>query len=139
MFQGKKLPLLLVFWIFSEILLFILVLRSVGLLATLALALATSLLGLNNLKKIFKTKEKQGIMIKQDAAGLDNALAALADICLILPGFASDLFGLALKSPTLRKNFIHHIQNASSPLAERFIELSPQEWKILRGRDAAGS
>jgi len=57
-FQGKKLPLLLVFWIFSEILLFTLILRSIGLLATLALALATSLLGLSNLRKLFKIQRK---------------------------------------------------------------------------------
>ena len=138
-FQGKKLPLLLVFWIFSEILLFTLILRSIGLLATLALALATSLLGLSNLRKLFKIQEKQSLNIKRDAAGLDAALAALADICLILPGFASDLLGLALKSPTLRKNFIQRIQQASSPIAERLIELSPQEWKIIQGRDASGS
>lgn len=139
MFQGKKLPLLLLFWIFSEILLFTLILRSIGLLATVALALGTSLLGLSNLRQLFKTKEKQSFNVKRDAAGLDKALAALADICLILPGFASDLLGLALKSPTLRKNFIQRIQHASSPIAQPLIDLSPQEWKIIKGRDASSS
>ena len=139
MFQGKKLPLLLVFWIFSEILLFTLILRSIGVLATLALALATSLLGLSNLRKMFKIQEKQSLNTRRDTAGLDSAIAALADICLILPGFASDLIGLALKSPTLRKNLIQRIQHASSPIAERLIELSPQEWKIIRGSDTSGS
>lgn len=139
MFQGKKLPVLLLLWILSEILLFTLVLRSIGLLATLALALATSLFGLNNLRKIFKFQEKQMFSNKRDTAGLNNALAVLADICLILPGFASDLLGLALKSPTIRKNFVQRIKQASSPLEERLLDLSPQEWKIVRGRDPSRS
>jgi UPF0716 protein FxsA len=74
---------------------------------------------------------------------LDGVLQALASLLLILPGFASDVAGLALKSPSVRASLLARIRDggkgsgkrgggkSGKPAAPATIDLAPHEWKHL--------
>lgn len=123
-------------WIVLEILSFALVVRAVGLLAAIALAIGASLLGLSDVKRLLdflrtrvaaKAKGESGAVA--DGAMLDAAMQALASILLILPGFASDFVGLALKSPSVRQNLARRLRSRSKAADPRLIDLDPREWR----------
>ena len=132
--KGKNLALMLIGWISSEILLFYLVLHALGFFLTLALGLLTSLIGLTDLKKLLKfLKINKNMKISREDARLDGALQALASILLILPGFVSDLIGLALKTPSIRANVVKKYRQPAKESDPRHIDLSPQDWKTITG------
>jgi UPF0716 protein FxsA len=56
-------------------------------------------------------------------------MQALASILLILPGFASDFVGLALKSPSVRQNLARRLRARSGNADPRLIDLDPREWR----------
>jgi UPF0716 protein FxsA len=128
-------------WIVLEILCFALVVRAVGLLVAIAIALGTSLLGLSDARRILdfvrggiaarvkggSSAMADGAML--DRAMLDGAMQALASILLILPGFASDFVGLALKSPSVRQSLARRLQSRSRNSDPRVVDLDPREWR----------
>jgi UPF0716 protein FxsA len=132
--RTKLIGLALGLWLALEILAFAFVLRSIGLLAAIVLGLGTTALGLSDIKRllgVWREREKW----RADGAMLDGALQALASFLLILPGFASDVAGLALKSPSIRSAAMNRIRNrgktpdkAGGP---QTIDLAPHEWKHL--------
>jgi UPF0716 protein FxsA len=133
--KSKLVGAALAAWIVLEILSFALVVRAVGLLAAIALALGASLLGLSDVKRLLdflharvaaKARGERGAMA--DSAMLDGAMQALASILLILPGFASDFVGLALKSPSVRQSLARRLRSQSGA-DPRLIDLDPQEWR----------
>ena len=71
--------------------------------------------------------------ISREDARLDGALQALASILLILPGFVSDLIGLALKTPSIRANVVKKYRQPAKESDPRHIDLSPQDWKTITG------
>jgi UPF0716 protein FxsA len=64
-----------------------------------------------------------------DGAMLDGALQALASFLLILPGFASDFVGLALKSPSVRQSLVRRLRSRNKTGDPRLIDLDPREWR----------
>jgi UPF0716 protein FxsA len=123
-------------WIVLEILCFALVVRAVGLLVAIAIALGTSLLGLSDARRILDfvrsgiaARAKGGSSGWADGAMLDGAMQALASILLILPGFASDFVGLALKSPSMRQSLARRLQARSRNSDPRVVDLDPREWR----------
>lgn len=102
------LPLILVGWPLAEIAGFVIVGRTIGLFATLGLVVGTAILGALLLRS-------QGIHIlrKLSAEGregrtpgralIDGAMIIVAGILLLLPGFVSDIVGLALFIPFVRR------------------------------------
>ncbi len=117
-------------WIGLEILAFTLVVHSLGFLATLVLALATTMLGLSDIRRLLDFWRRPG-------GGLtaDGGLQTLGAFLLILPGFVSDFAGLALKSPSVRADLTRRFgkNDAVDPPAggSSVIDLSPREWKNL--------
>jgi UPF0716 protein FxsA len=132
--RTKLIGVALGLWLALEILAFAFVLRSIGLLAAIILGLGTTALGLADVKRLLTAWRERGNW-RADGAMLDGALQALASFLLILPGFASDIAGLALKSPSVRSAALNRIRNrgkgpdkAGGP---QTIDLAPHEWKHL--------
>lgn len=138
--KSKLVGVVFAAWIVIEILAFMFVVHAVGLLAATALTVGTSLLGLADVKRLLAyLRGRVGRLKGQSESGamLDGALQALASLLLILPGFASDFLGLALKSPSIRQNLAQRI-HARGPAADpRVIDLDPREWRhVSRSRGA---
>jgi UPF0716 protein FxsA len=92
---------------FVEIALFVVVGARIGVLATLALVVLSAVAGSALLRATgLRALLEAGRMAERGAdapqAAVDAALAVLAAVLLILPGFASDAAGLALLVPPLR-------------------------------------
>jgi UPF0716 protein FxsA len=132
--RSKLIGVALGLWLALEILSFAFVLRSLGLLATIALGLGTTALGLSDVKRLLTVWRERG-KLRPDGAMLDGLLQALASLLLILPGFASDIFGLALKSPSVRAAAMNRIRNRGqaprAPEGPQVVDLDPREWKHL--------
>lgn len=137
--KSKLVGAVLAAWIVLEIVCFALVVRAVGLLGAMAIALGASLLGLSDVKRLLhfvrdrvaaKARgENAADAARGDGAMLDAALQALASVLLILPGFASDFVGLALKSPSVRQNLAQRLRARSRNADPRVIDLDPGEWR----------
>lgn len=102
------LPLVLIGWPLAEIAGFVLVGRAIGLLATLALVIATSIIGALMLRRQgMQLLRKMSAEGKQGRAPgravIDGAMVFVAGILLLLPGFLTDIIGLALFIPVVRK------------------------------------
>ncbi|WBJ99020.1 FxsA family protein [Methylocystis parvus] len=132
--RTKLIGLALGLWLALEILAFAFVLRSVGLLVAILLGLGTTALGLSDVKRLMGVWRERG-KLRPDGTMLDGALQAFASFLLILPGFASDVAGLALKSPSVRMAAMNRIRNRgeAEQKAEgpQTIDLDPREWKHL--------
>jgi len=130
--NPKLLAYLLLAWIVAEIVAFALVVQSVGVMLAIALALGTTAIGLADVKRLFtfwKNKPKG-----KGAAGanvLEASLHALGSFLLILPGFATDLLGLALKSPSIRASLAQKIRDRDKRKGPQTIDLQPNEWQQL--------
>lgn len=125
-------------WLAIEVMAFVFVAHSIGVFFALLLAIATSALGLSDVRRLIDYARKRafrswdfGLFGKEEAAHdgatLDGTLQALASLLLILPGFASDFVGLALKSPSVRASVARRLETQGAD--PRVIDLSPGEWK----------
>lgn len=125
-------------WIVAEILAFTLVVDALGLFAAIALGLATSALGLADLRRLvafLPLRERLRAGAGGDPAGLEGALSLIGSALLIVPGFASDLVGLALKSPSVRAGLAARIRNRNRSTRDpKLIDLAPTEWRVLPGK-----
>lgn len=132
--RTKLVAMALGLWLALEILAFAFVLRSVGLLVAILLGLGTTALGLSDVKRLANVWRERG-KLRAEGAMLDGALQAFASLLLILPGFASDVAGLALKSPSVRAAAMNRIRNGGKnprkPEGPQTIDLAPNEWKHL--------
>jgi len=132
--------LFLVLWLGSEILVFLLVVYVAGLSGAILFGLLTSLVGFVVLRRLGMTASmgfQEGMRARESLsreALFDGSLAALGSLLLILPGFVSDLVGLALIAPTIRTFVTERLQfgkfgNKRGPRqTPPTIELSPDEW-----------
>lgn len=72
-----------------------------------------------------------------EGAMLDGTLAALGSVLLVLPGFLSDLVGLALAAPSIRQFLAQRFgARAAQVRSQRdgVIELSPEDWRRVDDR-----
>jgi UPF0716 protein FxsA len=143
--NSKLVGAALAAWIVLEILSFALVVRAIGSLAAIALAIGASLLGLSDVRRLLEfLRARVAAKAKGERAGfadgamLDGAMQALASILLILPGFASDFVGLALKSPSVRQNLARWLRSRSEAADPRLIDLDPREWRRETRRPRRG-
>lgn len=69
-----------------------------------------------------------------EGAMLDGTLAALGSVLLILPGFLSDLIGLALAAPSIRQLLTRRFSKTVDKMRSQrdgVIELAPQDWRRI--------
>jgi UPF0716 protein FxsA len=122
--------LLLVLWPIAEIAVFLQVVSWIGVLNTLALMVAISLCGAWVVKR-----QGLGTLARMRAElddgriptgpMTDGGLLALAGFLLLIPGFVTDVFGVALLVPPVRRG-VRHV------LARRF---SVRAGRVRRGPD----
>jgi len=125
-------------WLFSEIIVFVLVVRAIGLIGAIAVGILTSLLGAAMLRRVGAdalSALRHALDGREPREGglLDGALSALGGVLLILPGFVSDAAGIALAAPSFRQWLMHRF-NGKRPGRTEIIDLSPQDWKSVEDR-----
>lgn len=139
--KSKLVGLVLTGWLVAEIVAFVFVVEFLGVFAAIALGAATTLIGLADIKRLLAylrvrlTSSRKGV--KRGGRLLEGSLQAASSILLILPGFASDLVGLALKSPSIRAALARRIRQGRARRGAQTVDLAPTEWKSLddlRGR-----
>lgn len=134
--KSKLVAFALTAWIIVEVVAFVLVVQFLGMLAAIALGVGTTLLGLSDVKRLLvylRSRVSQPrSKVKGGAPVVDGALQALGATLLILPGFASDLVGLALKAPSIRASLVGRLNGKQSRKpGPQTIDLTPNEWKSL--------
>ncbi len=131
--RTRLIGVALALWLALEVVAFALVLHALGLFAAILLGLGATALGLADVRRLGSAWRERGRL--RDGAALDGGLQALASFLLILPGFASDVAGLALKSPSVRAALIRRIHARGAPpgraSAPPTIDLAPHEWTQL--------
>jgi UPF0716 protein FxsA len=144
-----RLPVLFVtylaLWLGAELVAFAAVVHLIGFAGAILACILTTLAGLSTLRRIGlsamlrlrqavarRTSEQSGLSRE---AVLDGTLAGLGAVLLILPGFVSDLVGLALVAPSFRFWVTERLTlgkfgrlGNGRPAAPRAIELAPREW-----------
>ncbi|MGA8171631.1 MAG: FxsA family protein [Methylocystis sp.] len=125
-------------WLLVEVVAFLLVVQFLGMVAAITLGVGTTALGLLDIKRLLaylRDRVGRSSEKKTEAASnmVDGGLQALGALLLILPGFASDLVGLALKAPSIRADIAQRIKG-NARKNPRMIDLAPNEWKSLDHR-----
>lgn len=101
-------PLILLGWPLAEIAGFVIVGKAVGLWITLALVIGTAVLGLSLIRsqgmQMLRQMSAEGRQGRMPASSMvEGAMIVIAGILLMLPGFLSDIVGIALIIPPVRK------------------------------------
>lgn len=132
-------------WLAAEICAFILVVSVLGAGGAVLLGLLTSVIGFSQLRRLGQGAASslrrvfgpRGVVLKQDSV-VDGTIAAIGGVLLILPGFLSDLIGLALSAPSVRLWIVDHMKwvkpvsrRKAKPRRERIIDLDDQEWRRI--------
>jgi len=139
--RPGPLALALLIWFVSEYMAFAYVVGKVGFFGALVLGIATSVLGVQALRRIggaalngLRRQVVTGEPSKGDL--LDGSLAALGGVLLILPGFISDLIGFGLLSPSIRRWIAEKfsVETSRPPVYPRranseYIDLEATDWK----------
>ena len=114
-----------------EIYLFIKIGASIGALKTVLLIFLTAFIGIYYARAEGLSTLNQGIrkMVKNEMPAyemISGALIAIGAIFLIIPGFATDLFGFLIIFPVTRKlmfkKFINKSNRSESEIKKEFIE-----------------
>ena len=135
MSRSKLLLYLVGAWLTLEALAFVLVVHVLGLIPAMILGGGTTILGLLDIKRLvdyLRLRIGGAKDPKARANAVDGGLQALGAVLLILPGFASDLVGLALKAPSIRSDIAKRFKEPQK--GPRTIDLKPTEWKALGHR-----
>jgi UPF0716 protein FxsA len=139
-FRPGPLTIGLVVWLVGEVGAFLFVVQRIGLGGAVLVGIATTFLGVAMLRRVGQgaiTSLRRAVQGAEPSPGamLDGSLAALGAVLLILPGFLSDLIGLALAAPSVRQWLAHRFGSVARPgraaLRPRpgMIELSPGDWR----------
>jgi UPF0716 protein FxsA len=134
--KSKLVAYVLAAWLAIEILAFVFVVQVLGVIAAIMLGVGTTLLGLADVKRLF-LYVRQRLAEPHAEAGrggnlLEGGIEAVGSLLLILPGFASDLVGLALKAPSVRARLADRIRGkAEATKGPKTIDLAPNEWKAV--------
>ena len=133
---------LLLGWAVAEVLALFIVVKMLGLGGAVLLTIGSSLLGVVLLRRLGlgAAQGLRGAMAggaSPQGALLDGMLAALGALLLILPGFVSDLAGLALASSSVRQTIATRFGPGGAPPQRRpgtapdVIDLAPGEWTVV--------
>jgi UPF0716 protein FxsA len=141
---STRIKLALAVWCVCEMIAFSLVVHWIGVTDAILLGVITSLLGFSMLRRAGASalmKLRTRMETRQPASGprlLDETLATVGAAALLLPGFLSDIVGLALAVPALRDAITAWIgrgglggMRAGGRRPQHgppTIDLSPEEW-----------
>ncbi len=152
MLRFQNLGTLLLLGIVAEVVAFIAVVDWIGAGPAVLIGLGSTLLGAARLKRLggaafTRLRDVAGGRVAREDAFIDGALDAVGAVLLILPGFITDLMGLALLAPSCRDWVKARVGFSTGPLAgpradriraaqgPRTIDLEAQDWsRVDRGR-----
>lgn len=132
----------------GELIVFIIVAASIGFLPTLALLVATSLLGVSILRRLGQghggLRGAVSNLGPRLTTGTD-AFTAVGGILLVVPGFITDVLGLLLLLPQVRRGIGATIRRASEAGSGRHgrtaagsvVDLDPAEWRRIPDAERA--
>jgi UPF0716 protein FxsA len=144
-----RLPVLFVtylaVWLGAELVAFAIVVHLIGFAGAILACILTSLAGLSTLRRtglsailwlrraVARRTSEQSVLSRD--AVLDGALAGLGAMLLILPGFVSDMVGLALAAPSVRFWVTERLKlgKFGRAAAPKPTELAPWEWSRRDG------
>jgi UPF0716 protein FxsA len=123
-------------WLFAECIVFLAVVQTIGLIGAIALGVLTSCLGATMLRRVgagavMALRQAANGLEPSDGGLLDGSLIALGGVLLLLPGFLSDMVGIALASPSFRQWLARRFSGRSRRRRIEVIDLSPQEWRSV--------
>jgi UPF0716 protein FxsA len=123
-------------WLFVECMVFLAVVQAIGLVGAIGLGVLTSCLGATMLRRvgagaIAALRQAANGLEPSEGGLLDGALIALGGVLLLLPGFVSDICGIALASPSFRQWLARRFSGRHRRRIE-VIDLSPQEWRSVK-------
>ena len=129
----------LALWLCAECVVLVSVVSVAGWTGALLIGLLTSLAGAALMKRLGLNAAQALRHIARggqptDGALLDGMLAAFGAMLLVLPGFLSDLVGLALAAPSARQFIARRFgapQTLRSRAAPGVIDLTPADWRII--------
>jgi UPF0716 protein FxsA len=140
----RRILLGLTIWFVAELCAFALVVSFLGVTGALLLGLVTSLIGFSLLRRLgqdvalsFRQALAAGHHTFNPESMVDGTIAGIGGVLLILPGFLSDLVGLALSTPLVRLWLADLMKWRSASCGTRaraprqrhqVIDLSDQEW-----------
>lgn len=136
----RRPPLLLLgllAWVLAEIAAFGVVVDQLGWPGAILLQILISIIGFRLLRDLgARAGETLRLVIEQgsprDGTMLHGLLAALGAVLMIVPGFVSDLIGMALSAPSLRHVLARRFGGgATRPATPDMIDLAPHEWSRL--------
>ncbi len=133
----RRPPLLLIgflIWTLAEIVTFMFVVHQIGWLGAVLLQVVVSLVGFRLLRSLgLQAGQHLRRVLERDTPAdgvmLHGMLAALGALFMIVPGFVSDLVGMALSAPSLRQMLAERFgAMAQRRAAPGMIDLAPHEW-----------
>jgi UPF0716 protein FxsA len=142
---AGSLKLVLLAWLVSEIVVFSLAAKVLGLGLTVLLTVGSSILGVALLRRL-GVEAAQHLRRTMGGAGadsgvvVDGTLTAIGALLLIIPGFVSDAIGLALAAPSIRQAIAARFvaparSDRSKPVGRKtqpdVIDLSPEDWTVV--------
>ena len=123
-----------------ELAIFIAVARQIGTLAALALALATSVLGIALLKAAGRGKVSrmrvavaEGMISDGELRG-PSLFTVMAGILLFVPGFLTDLLGLLVLLPPVQQGLrttLRRLLGSPAQGRDGVVDLAPSEWNRI--------
>lgn len=148
MLRFQNLGTLLLLGIVAEIVAFIAIVDWIGAGPAVLIGIGSTLLGAARLKRLggaafTRLRDVAGGRMAREDAFIDGALDAVGAVLLILPGFITDIMGLALLAPSCREWVKVRLGFTTGPLAgsraERVraaqgpqtIDLEAQDWSRL--------
>ena len=148
-FTGKavalpKLRVLFFGWLIAEVVALCVVVKLAGFGGAILLTIASSLVGIVVLRRLgLEAAQRFGRAMAghdRNAIMVDGTLSAFGALLLIVPGFASDIVGLALTAPSIRQTIRARFFGSAEPgpataVGRRapadVIDLSPGDWRVV--------
>ncbi len=130
-------------WLAAELVVFVLLVRTIGFGGTVLLGLATTLIGILTMRRLGTatlTSLRGALDGRQPPPDtvLDGMLGGLGALLLIIPGFLANLVGLALAAPSVRRKAMTLFVAGQGTLDQRrrkaspdVIDLGPADWRAV--------
>jgi UPF0716 protein FxsA len=141
-----KIKAVVLAWLTAEVVALAVAVRLWGWPTTLALGFLTSALGVYLLRRA--GRESLGFLQKamQSPSGLavevpsGGVLRILSGLLLVIPGFVSDIAGLALLAPFVRERLTAHFMGPQPRRSQNgVVDLDPDEWRAGQAQDRGPS
>ena len=107
MYRPAPIGMILILWFIGEYIAFAYVVSLIGLSGALLIGILTFLVGINTLRQLglsalSQIRQQVNQTEIRSTTGAEPVLHSIGALLLIIPGFLSDMIGLALLAPSLR-------------------------------------